>query len=70
MSWMHILSEHVWFSGMQGGKAAAETAISMRATGDYSAASTSQYEHKWNHLYGYDFGKVSSASLLAIAAPK
>jgi hypothetical protein len=44
---------------MQGGKAAAETAISMQATGDYSAASTSQYEQKWNHLYGYDFGKVS-----------
>lgn len=44
---------------MQGGKAAAETAISMQATGDFSAASTSQYERKWNHLYGYDFGKVS-----------
>ncbi len=44
---------------MQGGKAAAETAVSMQATGDYSAASTSQYEQKWNHLYGYDFGKVS-----------
>lgn len=44
---------------MQGGKAAAETAISMQARGDYSAASTSQYERKWNYLYGYDFGKVS-----------
>ena len=49
---------------MQGGKAAAETAISMQATGDYSAASTSQYEHKWNHLYGYDFGKVSIDALI------
>ena len=43
---------------VQGGKAAAETAISMQATGDYSAASTVQYERKWNQLYGYDFGKV------------
>lgn len=43
---------------MQGGKAAAETAISMQATGDYSAASTAQYERRWNQLYGYDFGKV------------
>lgn len=49
---------------MQGGKAAAETAISMQATGDYSAASTSQYEQKWNHLYGYDFGKVCIDSLI------
>ena len=44
---------------MQGGKAAAETAISMQATGDYSAASTAQYERRWNQLYGYDFGKVT-----------
>lgn len=56
---------------MQGGKAAAETAISMQVTGDYSAASTSQYEQKWNHLYGYDFGKVSIESYaIAVAAPK
>lgn len=46
---------------VQGGKAAAEAAINMQATGDYSAASTSQYERRWNQLYGYDFGKVYSA---------
>lgn len=43
---------------MQGGKAAAESAINMQGTGDYSAASTRQYERRWNFLYGYDFGKV------------
>ena len=48
---------------MQGGKAAAETAISMQATGDYSAASTAQYERRWNQLYGYDFGKVRNGEL-------
>lgn len=45
-------------SCVQGGKAAAEAAISMQATGDFSAASTRQYERRWNYLYGYDFGKV------------
>ena len=56
---------------MQGGKAAAETAISMQATGDYSAASTAQYERRWNQLYGYDFGKVrnsKSVVLIQLAA--
>lgn len=49
---------------MQGGKAAAESAINMQATGDYSAASTRQYERRWNFLYGYDFGKVCVTLLL------
>ena len=51
---------------MQGGKAAAETAISMQSTGDYSAASTAQYERKWNQLYGYDFGKVRNGRLASV----
>ncbi|DBB08196.1 hypothetical protein WJX82_008398 [Trebouxia sp. C0006] len=56
-------------TAIMGGKAAAETAISMRATGDYSAASTSQYEHKWNHLYGYDFGKSRAGAALIYKYP-
>ena len=55
---------------MQGGKAAAETAINMQTTGDYSAASTAQYERRWNQLYGYDFGKVrdSKFGVFVVAA--
>lgn len=45
---------------VQGGKAAAETAVNMQSTGDFSAASTAEYERKWIHLYGYDFPKVNT----------
>lgn len=51
------------YVSLQGGKAAAETAISMQATGDYSSASTAQYERRWNQLYGYDFGKVGNVKV-------
>jgi hypothetical protein len=40
---------------MMGGKAAAEALLAMRATGDFSSASTRQYELKWKELYGHDF---------------
>ncbi|EFJ46118.1 hypothetical protein VOLCADRAFT_82001 [Volvox carteri f. nagariensis] len=42
-------------TAMMGGKAAAETILSMRQTGDFSARSTRQYEAKWRALYGHDF---------------
>lgn len=40
---------------MMGGKAAAESLLAMRRTGDFSKASTKQYEAKWKKLYGHDF---------------
>ncbi|GLI68448.1 hypothetical protein VaNZ11_012869 [Volvox africanus] len=42
-------------TAMMGGKAAAETILAMRQTGDFSARSTRQYESKWRALYGHDF---------------
>ncbi|KAL3161158.1 hypothetical protein ABBQ38_009529 [Trebouxia sp. C0009 RCD-2024] len=56
-------------TAIMGGKAAAETAISMQATGDYSAASTAQYERRWNQLYGYDFGKSRAGAALIYKYP-
>lgn len=38
-----------------GGKAAAETILDMRRTGDFSAASCKQYERRWMSLFGHDF---------------
>lgn len=38
-----------------GGKAAADSLLAMRRTGDFSKASTKQYEAKWKQLYGHDF---------------
>lgn len=42
-------------TAMMGGKAAAESILAMRRTGDYSKASCRQYERKWMSLYGHDF---------------
>ena len=39
----------------QGGKAAAETVLDMRATGDYSKHSTKEYERRWIQAFGHDF---------------
>jgi hypothetical protein len=47
----------------QGGKAAAQTILAMRATGDFSRASTRQYERAWMRAYGHDFGYVRARSL-------
>ena len=43
----------------QGGKAAAETMLDMRLTGDYSRQSTQQYQLRWMKLFGHDFSMVS-----------
>lgn len=40
---------------MMGGKAAAETLLDMRASGDFSKASTRQYERRWMQMFGHDF---------------
>ena len=42
----------------QGGKAAAETMLDMRLTGDYSRQSTRQYQLRWMKLFGHDFSMV------------
>ncbi len=42
-------------TAMMGGKAAAETLLDMRATGDFSKQSCKQYERRWYKAYGYDF---------------
>lgn len=40
---------------MMGGKAAAETLLDMRSTGDYSKASTVVYQRRWMKAFGHDF---------------
>ena len=50
---------------LQGGKAAAETILEMRAAGDFSAASTSVYQQRWMQLFGHDFAYVSTMPLCA-----
>ncbi len=40
---------------MMGGRAAAATLIDMRATGDFTAASTKEYARRWHAAYGHDF---------------
>ncbi len=40
---------------MMGGRAAAETLLDMRATGDFSKASTAQYTRRWMKAFGHDF---------------
>lgn len=47
---------------LQGGKAAAETILDMRATGDFSKASCKEYARRWNAAFGYDFSNVSHPS--------
>ena len=46
----------------QGGKAAAETILEMRTSGDFSAASTRVYQQRWMKLFGHDFAYVSTTS--------
>ena len=43
---------------MQGGKAAAETILDMRATGDFSKQSTKEYQRRWMQAFGHDFHLV------------
>lgn len=40
---------------MMGGRAAADTILDMRKTGDFSKASCKQYERRWIRAYGHDF---------------
>ena len=40
---------------MMGGKAAAETLLDMRSTGDFSKASCQVYARRWYNAYGHDF---------------
>ena len=54
-SWQHELRPEHW---EQGGKAAAQTILDMRAAGDYSKASTRVYEQRWMQLFGHDFAYV------------
>lgn len=42
-------------TAMMGGQAAAETILDCRSTGDFSKASTKQYEKRWMAMYGHDF---------------
>lgn len=42
-------------TAMMGGKAAAETLLDMRITGDFSKQSCRQYERRWVRAYGHDF---------------
>lgn len=42
-------------TAIMGGKAAAETILDMRATGDYSRQSTKEYRRRWMAAYGHDF---------------
>ncbi|KAK9830972.1 hypothetical protein WJX81_004131 [Elliptochloris bilobata] len=42
-------------TAMMGGKAAAATIMAMRKTGNFSRASTCQYERAWMRAYGHDF---------------
>lgn len=44
--------------GVQGGKAAAQTILDMRAAGDYSKLSTRIYEQRWMKAFGHDFAFV------------
>ncbi len=44
--------------GVQGGKAAAQTILDMRAAGDYSKLSTRIYEQRWMKAFGHDFAYV------------
>jgi hypothetical protein len=43
---------------VQGGKAAAQTILDMRAAGDYSKLSTRIYEQRWMKAFGHDFAFV------------
>ena len=54
---------------MMGGKAAAESLLAMRATGDFSAASTRQYERAWMRLYGHDFAMSTKFAELIYKYP-
>jgi len=47
-----------FLNSTQGGKAAAETILDMRATGDYSKQSTKEYERRWIQEFGHDFHMV------------
>jgi hypothetical protein len=40
---------------MMGGKAAAETVLDMRSTGDFSRASCAAYRTRWMRSFGHDF---------------
>ena len=42
----------------QGGKAAAETVLDMRETGNFSRAAAQAYERRWMKAYGHDFELV------------
>ncbi len=44
----------------QGGKAAAETILEMKESGDFSAYSTRVYQERWMKLFGHDFAYVST----------
>ena len=56
-------------TAMMGGKAAAESLLAMRATGDFSAASTRQYERAWMRLYGHDFAMSTKFAELIYKYP-
>lgn len=49
-------------TAMMDGKAAAETLLEMRVSGDYSANATQMYQKRWMKAYGYDFGMVNRSS--------
>lgn len=51
---------------MQGGKAAAETILDMRANGDFSRAAAKAYEQRWMKYYGHDFYLVCPGAASAV----
>mmetsp|Transcript_17105 Transcript_17105/g.47439 ORF Transcript_17105/g.47439 Transcript_17105/m.47439 type:complete len:498 (+) Transcript_17105:1914-3407(+) len=42
-------------TAMMGGKAAAQTILDMRRTGDFSKQSCKSFERRWQRLFGHDF---------------
>ena len=51
---------------LQGGKAAADTILEMKESGDFSAASTRVYQQRWMQLFGHDFAYVSTRAFLCV----
>jgi geranylgeranyl reductase family protein len=56
-------------TAIMGGKAAAETMLDMRLTGDYSRQSTRQYQLRWMKLFGHDFSMSKKGAELIYKYP-
>jgi flavin-dependent dehydrogenase len=56
-------------TAIMGGKAAAETILRMRETGDFSKRSTRQYQKRWMQLFGHDFSMSKKGAALIYRCP-